>query len=537
MSESFACAQALVAQLGAQGVADIVLAPGSRSAPLALAAEAAERAGLLRLHVRTDERTAGFLALGLAKPRGRCVVVITTSGTAVGNLLPAVMEAHHTGVPLLVLSADRPAALVGFGANQTTDQSRLFQGFVRYQARVASSAPSRSWTAQVARAVNLATGAATRDPGPVHLNVELAEPLVPQEILAPPVVVPVHQAVAAIAGPIVLPGGRRTILLCGDAPVEVGRMAYEVALASGTPLIAEPSSNARLGPNALATGRLLLAGDLAEQIERVVVFGHPTLSRPVTRLLGRDDVELVVVSATTDFVDPGWQASVFAGAVELAAGDPAWLDAWKEADRARSAQVAAVLAASPALTGPELARSVTSAVHAGEILVLGNSNPIRDADLAPIVDEPAPVFANRGLAGIDGTISTAIGIALDAGQATTLLCGDLTFLHDANALAIGPHEPRPALRIVVADDAGGSIFATLEYGQPRFASSFERVFATPTGTDLVALARGYGVPARRVRTRAELAESLARPIVGIEVVVVSIDRQHRRALMERLGTP
>lgn len=170
------CATAIVAQLIAQGVTDAVLAPGSRSAPLALALARAESDRLLRLHVRYDERSAGFLALGLAKASGRPVPVITTSGTAVGNLLPAVMEAHHSGVPLLVISADRPAAMVGFGANQTTDQVGLFGGFVRWAARLASAAPAASWPAQVARACLLA--ADPDAPGPVHLNVELAEPLV-----------------------------------------------------------------------------------------------------------------------------------------------------------------------------------------------------------------------------------------------------------------------------------------------------------------------------------------------------------------------
>ena len=535
MSESYACAQAVVAQLCAQGVADVVLAPGSRSAPLALAVAAAERAGRLRLHVRTDERTAGFLALGLAKPHGRCVAVVTTSGTAVGNLLPAVMEAHHAGVPLLVVSADRPAALVGFGANQTTDQARLFQGFVRYQARVASSAPPRSWTAQAARAVNLAEGAATRDPGPAHLNVELAEPLVPETETEPPRASPVRQGAAAPAAPLVLRGSPRTLLVCGDAPVDVGRAASALAERARVPLVAEPSSNARRGPNALAMGRLLLAAPLADRIERVVVFGHPTLSRPVSRLLAREDVDLVVVSDTTDFVDPGWQASVFAGAVELPAGPTDWLAAWQAVDRSAAAHVEAVLAAEPLLTGPQLARQVLAAVTAGQNLVLGNSNPIRDADLAPIAADPPAVYANRGLAGIDGTVSTAAGIALATGRPTTLLCGDLTFLHDVNALAMGRDDPRPDLRVVVADDNGGSIFATLEYGQPRFSGVFERVFATPTGVDLVALAQGYRVPARRVSTRAELAAALAAPVQGPEVLVAMIDRGGRRSLTERMG--
>lgn len=263
------CAAAIVAQLLAQGVRDVVLAPGSRSAPLALALARAESSGSLRLHVRYDERSAGFLALGLAKGGGVPVAVVTTSGTAVGNLLPAVMEAHHAQVPLVVMSADRPAALVGFGANQTTDQARLFEPFVRWSARVSSGAPAASWTAQAAKACLIAAGSASRHPGPVHLNVELAEPLVGDS--DEPVVRPVRQPAAAGAEPVTLPAGPRTLLICGDASPAVGAVVARLARAAGLPLVAEPSSNARCA--ALRTGRLLLAGALADQVERVVVFG------------------------------------------------------------------------------------------------------------------------------------------------------------------------------------------------------------------------------------------------------------------------
>ena len=544
MTDSVACASAVLGQLLAQGVTDLVLAPGSRSAPLALVGDAAARAGRLRLHVRVDERSAGFLALGLAKASGRCVPIVTTSGTAVGNLLPAVMEAHHSGVPLLVVSADRPAALVGFGANQTTEQSQLFDGFLRYRARVSSAASAVSWPAQAARAVLAATGALSRFPGPAQLNVELGQPLVSDAVEAPaefrPVLTPDQPD--AVVHP--LPGAPRTLVVCGDAPVSIGRVAVELAEAAGLPLLAEPSSNARTGANALGHGRILLAGPLAEQIERVIVFGRPNLSRPVTALLSRADIEVIVLSASPDFVDPGWRASVVAGAVSVAPGPPDWLAAWQDAD----SRLRPVALGDPGLrrddgglglrrddgeptallTGPQVAALVVASVPADQVLCLGNSNPIRDADLAPVRPDSPPVFANRGLSGIDGTLATAIGVALGSGRPTTLLCGDLSFVHDVGALAIGPGEPRPELRIVVADDAGGSIVATLEYGGEQFADSFERVFATPTGLDLVALTRGFGIPCVRISTADELASALDEPVRGLEVLVVDVDRSGRR---------
>lgn len=533
MTESASCAVALIAQFCAQGVTDLVLSPGSRSAPLALAGVAAEARGELRVHVRVDERSAGFLALGLAKGSRRCVPVVTTSGTAVGNLLPAVMEAHHAGVPLLVVSADRPLELVGFGVNQTTDQRGLFDSFVRFRAQVESAASPISWTAQAARAVLAAEGAASRDPGPAHLNVALNAPLVVAATPPPPSVHEVVHAALRPAVPTLLPTGPRTVVVCGDASPEAGQAARQAAEAGGVPLLAEPSSNARSGPNALRCGRLLLGGSLAEQVQRVVVFGRPTLSRPVMALLSRDNVEVVVVGPGPRLPDPGRRARLFAAAVDLAPGDPDWLAAWRAADGACGERVDAVLAASPPLSGPRVAATVAAAVGSG-LWLLGSSNPIRDADLAPIQDRPGEVFANRGLAGIDGTLATAFGIALARAAQLTVLCGDLTFLHDAGALAIGPREPIPDVRVVVADDTGGSIFATLEYGDQRFSDVFERVFATNPGVDVAALALGYGVAARRVESAETLAEALAAPVRGIEVVAVRVDRERRRRLDEEL---
>ena len=521
------CATAIVAQLIAQGVTDAVLSPGSRSAPLALALAKAESEGRLRLHVRYDERSAGFLALGLAKASGMPAPVITTSGTAVGNLLPAVMEAHHSGVPLLVISADRPAAMVGFGANQTTDQAGLFGGFVRWATRVSSAAPPASWPAQVARACLLA--ADPDAPGPVQLNVELAEPLV-GEAEPWPRARPVTRPRASSGHSVELQAGARTLLVCGDASPALGRRVAALASESGTPLVAEPSSNARTA--ALRTGRLLLGGPLADEVQRVVVFGHPTLSRPVNRLLARDDVEVMVVESGSGWADPGWRATSVLPAVELLAGDPEWLRSWLEADAAASSAVDDLIAGQPVLTGPAVASAVSDAVGAG-VLVLGSSQPIRDADLARLGRQR--VFANRGLAGIDGTVSTAAGIALALDQPATLLCGDLTFLHDLNGLAAGVGEGRPDLRIVVADDSGGSIFATLEYGAEAYADVFERVFATPSGVDPALVAVGHGVPADRVGTLDQLKAALARPISGVEVIVASVDRAGRRALDQQFN--
>ncbi len=537
MSRSWACAQAVVAELVAAGLTDLVLAPGSRSAPLALAAAAADG---LRLHVRVDERTAGFLALGLAKGAGRCAAVLTTSGTAVGNLLPAVMEASHARVPLLVLSADRPADQLGTGANQTTYQAGIFGVFARHAQVVDAAADPAGWAPQVQAAVAAAEGRETGHPGPAQLNLAFPEPLVPPPDGAEPTVVTPRAAMAAAPGArspsepaTVLASGPRTVVVCGDASAADGEAARGFAEAAGLPLLAEPSSHARSGPNALRCGRLLLGTALGAQVERVVLYGHPTLSRPVTRLLTRPDVELVVVGEGPGLPDPGHNTALVAAAVALEPQPSEWLERWRAADAECGARVDELLAGLDHVSGPALAATVLAA--ADGVVALGNSMAIRDADLAAVAERPVPVHANRGLSGIDGTISTAAGIALATGTPVTLLCGDLAFVHDANALAIGPGEPRPPLRVVVGDDAGGAIFATLEYGEDRFAGAFERVFATPTGVDLVALAAALGVPARRVADLAELAAALERPPTGPEVLVIGVDRAGRRDLARRLA--
>jgi 2-succinyl-5-enolpyruvyl-6-hydroxy-3-cyclohexene-1-carboxylate synthase len=536
VSDSQLCARTVVGQLVAQGVTDVVLCPGSRSAAVALCLDAAAREGVLRLHVRIDERVAGFTALGLGRASGRPAAVVTTSGTAVANLVPAVLEAHHAAVPLVVVSADRPAELVGTGANQTTEQAELFSGLLRYRARISAAAPVAAWQAHTARAVLLATGATGGSAGPVQLNLELPAPLVTVGGDAGPVPgTPVLAGPRPAPVPILLSGTPRTLVVCGDASPAVGRSAAEFAEAAGLPLVAEASSNARVGTSALACGRLLLAGPLGSRVERAIVFGRPSLSRPVTALLSREDVELVVVTDRPDYIDPGWRAGTVCSAVEVEVGPADWLAAWRDADQAWSARVLGLTTGTPVLTGPELARLVVGAVPADQVLCLGNSNPIRDADLAPIGTEQGIVHANRGLSGIDGTVSTAIGVALGSGRPTTLLCGDIALVHDAGALVIPPGEPLPELRVVVADDAGGSIFATLEYGRPEFADAFERVFATPTGVDLVGLVAALGVPVRRLRTAEDVAAALAGRVTGLEVLVVEVDRAGRADLAASLA--
>lgn len=534
-------AAVVVDELVRCGVREVVLCPGSRNAPLALALAAADRAGRLRLHVRLDERGAGFLALGLALGTDRPAAVVMTSGTAVANLGPAVLEADHAGVPLLVLSADRPIELVGTGASQTIDQSALFGRAVRASLTLGLARPGEEgqngrWRAAVCRAV-LAAAGHRGVPGPVQLDVPLAEPLVPD---------PGRTAAEAAAevwpG---RPGGEpwtATVPATADAPVPVDLTVDTVVIAghgagpapelAGVPTVAEPTAGPRqapLHPMALA----LLAP------RRAIVLGRPTLHRSVTALLADPQVDVVALGADPRWPDvPGRVGRVGTRAEVRGAVRAQWAAECAAADTRARAATAQVLAEADAPTGLHVAAALTAALRAGDRLVVGASNPIRDLALTGPVPAGVTVESNRGVAGIDGVVSTAIGAALahdrDApGSRTVALLGDLTFLHDLTALIIGPGEPRPRdLVLVVADDDGGGIFTLLEQGQPRFADAFERVFATPHGTDLPALCRAHGIPVRAA-TPAELPAALAGE--GLRVVHVRTRRDGLRDMHARIA--
>ncbi|MEC5179278.1 2-succinyl-5-enolpyruvyl-6-hydroxy-3-cyclohexene-1-carboxylic-acid synthase [Arthrobacter sp. CG_A4] len=541
-------ARTAVATLLDSGVRYVVVAPGSRSAPMAYALAEADAAGLVELLVRIDERDAGFTALGLALATGTPAAVLTTSGTAVGNVMPAVMEANHAAVPLVVISADRPEELRGTGANQTTVQLDLFGDHVRFAADVpAGSDPRRA----VETALSAASGAfEDTPPGPVHLNLAFRDPLVP----GPGEGLPAESGrriYRAAQGPLALdfpPASaglpeRRTVVLAGH---DAGPVAEAFARAHGLPLLAEPSSNARFGPNAVGPYRLLLehfGPDSPQPIERVVLFGRPTLSRPVGALLARADVPSALYQPVpVAWYEPGRRTELpletLADLADFAGrGSPAWLDAWLLAGAAAQHAVDLVLAGTAA-TGPSVGALVWA--HSKGQLVLGSSNGIRDVDLAgwPAPEPLATVFANRGLAGIDGTIATATGIALGDQQETTVLMGDVTFLHDAGGLLLGAGEAEPTLRIVVLNDAGGAIFGLLEHGAVeatgRYGDAVERLFGTPQSVDLAALAAAYGVAHRSVSTTSGLAEALAEPWEGRRIIEVRTDRRSLRKLHARI---
>ncbi|WP_132432465.1 2-succinyl-5-enolpyruvyl-6-hydroxy-3-cyclohexene-1-carboxylic-acid synthase [Pseudonocardia endophytica] len=514
----------VVDELARCGVRDAVLCPGSRNAPLAFALHDADATGRIRLHVRTDERTAGFLALGLALGSGRPVPVAVTSGTAAANLHPAVLEALHSGVALLAVTADRPPELVGTGASQTIAQAGIFGGAVRWAGAADRAAGPRTRSA-VVRAVVAATGRSGTPPGPVHLNLPFTEPLVPGPDDGP---VPDGRAgdrpwtdVTAVhrtPAPLPLDPEARTVVVAGSGGADVD-------LPGDVPVVAEPSSP--LWPRALRTGPWL-AGRADLRPDQVVVVGRPTLHRDVMRLLG--DPEIAVYAAAGPQGEP-WAdvpGSVRAVGAVPALRPPAGFTArWRDADAAASVVLDKAFAAGDATVGLRLARDLVAAQPDGTQLVLGSSNPVRDVALGAAPRTGVTVRANRGVAGIDGTVSTAVGAALVHDGPTVALLGDLTLLHDTTGLYLGPDEPRPDLTLVVLNDDGGGIFHLLEQGGPEHARAFERVFGTPTGVDLGALATAAGIAHTVSDGRQE--DLVAHAGQGIRITEVRAGRDGLRA--------
>lgn len=565
---SHALALVLVDELARCGVTDAVLAPGSRSTALAMALHDDPR---LRLHVVIDERSAGFLAVGLARAAGRPAVVVTTSGGATANLHPAVVEADQGGVPLLVLTADRPPELRHTGANQTVDQLKLYGDAVRWfvEVGVPEDRPDAvaHWRSTVCRAVAESLG--VRGPaGPVHANLAFREPTVPATddgrsraegpfrhpldgrpdrrawtaVDLPPRQVPPAE-LTAFAGR--LASTERGLLVVGDTAASPGPV-HALAAATGWPVVAEPTSHARFGPRALTHAGPLLGVDRFRDGHRpdlVVRVGRPTVSRQVLALLDVRTPQVLVspdgawhdpTRAVSDLVvaDPDLFLSALAEQLPVPAGSD-WARSWQAADAAAARAVDEVLAAEHEVTEPGAARAALAAVPDGGALVVASSMPIRDLDAWAPGREHVRVHANRGASGIDGFVSTAIGVSLAHDGPTVALAGDLSFLHDRNGLLVRPEAPRVDLVLVVVDNDGGGIFHFLP--QADHPGPFERVFGTPHGIDLADVARTHDMAYVAPRP-GELEDEVRQRSLegGLHLVHVMTDRHANRDLHSRL---
>ena len=601
-------ARAVVAALVEAGVKRVVISPGSRNAPLTYALSDAAQAGYLQLRVVVDERSAAFVALGASRSDwlheglARPAVAVMTSGSAVANAHPAVVEADAAGVPLIILSADRPHALVNTGASQTTVQTGIFGAATRYQADLGDTNASDAVANQVRRAVAAASGRLSLDPGPVHLNVRLAPPLAPAAPWQVPHLEPKTHwlrarkpleeqlngvTVSQVGCRLGLDPARRGVIVVGDNDdAELAHFAASLAHAWGWPLLAEPTSLVRTDANAVAAYSALLAGgdgsvggdgaQLSQEIEQLLVVGHPTLTRPIGALLAREDIYQVVLTNRARWSDvsgqaayvttleqalsslniPGGGAGAGAGADADAGGDasasagagagagvgknapsPLWLQRWLQAGQQQLNAISVTKAARMALTTWQAtsqyeSHSQSTAIHSDGLessvtLMAASSMTIRylDAGLPTgkqLKKMPGPVVANRGLAGIDGTISTAVGLAWASGQPVRVIIGDLAAAHDLTGLVKAVTETEVDLQVIVLDDHGGKIFSGLEYGASELSNYFLRFFTTAQQVDFAQAAAAFGAHVSVIDDVDGLQSLLSKTIEGRSLVHVKL---------------
>ena len=601
-------ARAVVASLVEAGVKRVVISPGSRNAPLTYALADAAQAGYLQLRVVVDERSAAFVALGASRSDwlheglARPAVAVMTSGSAVANAHPAVVEADAAGVPLIILSADRPHALVNTGASQTTVQTGIFGAATRYQADLSDTNASGAVANQVRRAVAAASGRLSLDPGPVHLNVRLAPPLAPAAPWQVPHLEPKTHwlrarkpleeqlngvTVSQVGCRLGLDPARRGVIVVGDNDdAELAHYAASLAHAWGWPLLAEPTSLVRTNANAVAAYSALLAGgdgsasgdgaQLSQEIEQLLVVGRPTLTRPIGALLAREDIYQVVLTNRARWSDVSGQAAYVttleqalsslntpdvsagaeAGADADAGGDasasadagagagvgknapsPLWLQRWLQAGQQQLNATSVTKAAQMALTTWQAtsqyeSHSQSTAIHSDGLessvtLMAASSMTIRylDARLPAgkqLKKMPGPVVANRGLAGIDGTISTAVGLAWASGQPVRVIIGDLAAAHDLTGLVKAVTENEVDLQVIVLDDHGGKIFSGLEYGASELSNYFPRFFTTAQQVDFAQAAAAFGAHVSVIDDVDGLQSLLSKTIEGRSLVHVKL---------------
>lgn len=512
MNASTQLARNITRQLIENGVTDVVLSPGSRNAPLSIALYAAEQKGLIKLHVRIDERTGGFFALGIAKASGKPVAVVCTSGTAVANYHPAVLEAHHSQVPLLVITADRPERLRQTGANQTTLQAKIYGESVALAEDISN--PEHDLGEAFEALLN----------GPVHLNVQFDEPLLPDEDsdwlkrtargdAAKPRQVKLRDLLITESRGVIVVGHDRG----GLEASEISDFAESI----GWPLVAEdPLSFAQTVPYA---SLFLTAKKIRDalQPEVAIVIGRTTLSRSLNALVKSAKRE-IVIDPRVAMIDINRNADQIFLAIPRVKRDSEIDSEWVALWNSYSDETATLLNALPHWFEGSIARNFAQFLPSQSTLFVSSSRPIRDLEGFAATRGDIETFANRGLAGIDGNISTALGIASQRSSAVALL-GDLSFLHDLTGL-IGTNDIN--LRIFVINNDGGGIFSTLPQ---HSAQGFEKIFGTPHGLDPALIAASMGISAKTISSIDELQMEMLEPIIGLSVVVLPVPSRRENA--------
>ncbi len=511
MNTSTSLARSVVRQIIESGITDVVVSPGSRNAPLLLAFYAAAKQGLIKLHIRIDERTAAFFALGLIKSTGRPVPIVCTSGTAVANFHPAVLEAHHTNAALLVLTADRPAMLRRTGANQTTEQARIFGKAVRYFADIDGPVFPMDLPLDSLRF------------GPVHLNVQFTEPLLPDESnqwLSDIKVIQTKSDFRKPALKLKIQATRGVLVIGHDrgglSVEEVTTFSQEL----GWPVIAEDPLSF---PHAMAHASIFLTSPQIRSIllpQACIVIGRTTLSRSVNALIGLAPISYVVDPriATVDSDRSADKCFTQLPALSVSVPSDEWIALWQK----YSSGCATLVGEEVGWHEASIAKEIGAGIPNGSALFVSSSRPIRDLEGFATPRSGLKTYANRGLAGIDGNISTALGIATGHSQTFAVL-GDLAFLHDITGLI---QKEDINCRFIVINNNGGGIFSTLPQ---RGVDGFETVFGTPHGLDPAVVAAAFGISTSTITSISELKTALSIPVVGISVVVAKVGSREANA--------
>ena len=536
------------------GVRHAVVSPGSRSTPIAL--EIANRQEI-EMHIFHDERSAAFAALGIAKASGVPAILVCSSGTAAVEFHPAVVEAHHSETPILICTADRPAELQGVGAPQTIDQQNLYGVAIRkfVNAEVANDSESHTWR-HIAR--DLFATSLGDVQGPVHLNLRFREPLMGFATNLPPR----DANDAVITKKVALPSSRslrklNKALESENGLIIAGPENYRVesilrlAETLGWPIIADPRSGTRV-PNKLVVAgadAILRDEDFSKRLRPDVVlrFGTLPASKVVNSWLSGSGANQVVITTTPSLTDPDRQCSlhIVSDIDELCAGlvsvhskesvrkrSLSWLDKWVAAEDSAQKAINAALADEPGLTEPGVARAIYALVPEASHLVVSSSMPIRDVEWFGAPRNGLRVHANRGANGIDGVVSTAVGVALATRQPTTLLIGDIALLHDVNGL-INLASRKIDLRIVVIDNNGGGIFSFLPQAQALDEAKFEKIFGTPHDANIKMLAQAHQINTHELTNISDLAEVLSQR--GPWLARVVTDRHENVKVHERIN--
>jgi 2-succinyl-5-enolpyruvyl-6-hydroxy-3-cyclohexene-1-carboxylate synthase len=534
-------AQLVVQQLIDTGVEFVSLAPGSRNGPISLALIEAEKQGLISIHVRIDERSAAFLALGSAIKTGKPAAVLTTSGTAVANIFPAIIEAKYAGIPFIVLTADRPAAFQGTGANQVIAQREIFGNYVSRSIEIASE----SLTIETASAreairdrINSVFTAATRNRGPVHLNIALAEPLVPsvdyvfehKKILQKDTVITPENISTELLS-------RKGIIVAGGTNVEYLNYAQELGNALDWPVIVEPPHQC-VGSGMVSNAPALLSlNAISLKPEVVLTVGRVGLSRQVNELIKKGS--LVISCAVPSIITNSAAKQRISGLFRIPTkqSNKAWRQTWQDSGKLSHSIVQQLLKENSKMSALHVVDCLMKNLPKNSHIHLASSLAARDFELltSPEIDSPfsngeVSVSMNRGVNGIDGIVSTAMGTALSSELPTFAMLGDIAALHDLSSFVIPTLEKKPNITFIINDNNGGGIFNLLEQSE---VEDFERVFGTPTDVKLVEVFKSLGAEVKSISKIDDLADNLNVPN-GVKVLVVKIQSRAAEADLRKL---